>query len=877
MKLFRWTLPTLLFIATCPTFAQNVANESVPPTQALAPVFNNTGRDACTQAVVVPVPAGPVGSPATVTILGNNSTATGLECVGGTNNNIAWWEAFQITQRARVTIDMCGTNPVQIPSYSLIQGGCVPSFCFSPITSNSSGRGAPYCGDGNEWYTFDALNPGIYKVPIFSDPSVLQNPRGPYVMHIQAEACPGSCCDFNSQTCIDCADPASCTGPGQAFNAGENCFRARCFQPPGPDVIVGNVWDCLDLGRVGPIGSGTVAMSCNTTACNAGNATGNWIGLPSTDHPMIMVNMYRESTVAGASRFEQIGQGWLKHGFGSSNANECGFGCENPGNFEKIGVGCSDTYDACQFDPCGLGPRSMLNPYTGAMPGGAALATISGCGPCANDNHSYPANDHRDHVHTPISHKVQIQEADLNPIANAGARYFAEGQYIAPHEFTSGNGNQNNNATHVEVAIGGPDVNGVYTYTSIAAAEPESPAVDAWTGSSKSKIEPAPLADGIAYVAWQATDLGGGQWHYEYALYNQNMDRAMGSFCVPLASGVNVSNVGFHAPLNQAPEPHTETYSNDPWTPTVAAGAIRWDTETFAQNPEANSVRFGTLYNFRFDADAPPQAVNSAVGLFKTDELKAAAAFGPSAASYDDLDGNGIADVCDAGGPVVLRADISGIAKNRYLAFQIPPPAATGMNTALQVKLVSLMHPNPPNPPQFPPTNFSALENQVRWVGPVSDCVESAISSTTFKCAQLQCTPTYADWGTALNGAMLYVSGAEVVPSSSYDIKVFGSSCQGNENACSSVSVALTVNTARWGDVTAPFQAPSPAPITQPNIADVSAIVDKFKDLGTAPIIAIADLNPGTPDSKIFISDVASCVDSFKGLAYTFPVPSGCP
>jgi hypothetical protein len=45
---------------------------------------------------------------------------------------------------------------------------------------------------------------------------------------------------------------------------------------------------------------------------------------------------------------------------------------------------------------------------------------------------------------------------------------------------------------------------------------------------------------------------------------------------------------------------------------------LMWTCETFAQNPNANAIRFGTLYNFRFDADQPPQSANATVGFFKT-------------------------------------------------------------------------------------------------------------------------------------------------------------------------------------------------------------------------------------------------------------------
>ena len=46
--------------------------------------------------------------------------------------------------------------------------------------------------------------------------------------------------------------------------------------------------------------------------------------------------------------------------------------------------------------------------------------------------------------------------------------------------------------------------------------------------------------------------------------------------------------------------------------------SLTWSSETFAQNPNANAIRWGTLYNFRFDSDRPPQAANATVGFFKT-------------------------------------------------------------------------------------------------------------------------------------------------------------------------------------------------------------------------------------------------------------------
>jgi hypothetical protein len=45
---------------------------------------------------------------------------------------------------------------------------------------------------------------------------------------------------------------------------------------------------------------------------------------------------------------------------------------------------------------------------------------------------------------------------------------------------------------------------------------------------------------------------------------------------------------------------------------------MSWNSETFAQNQNANALRWGTLYNFRFDSNRPPQAANATIGFYKT-------------------------------------------------------------------------------------------------------------------------------------------------------------------------------------------------------------------------------------------------------------------
>src|SRR5438477_5929501 len=179
-----------------------------------------------------------------------------------------------------------------------------------------------------------------------------------------------------------------------------------------------------------------------------------------------------------------------------------------------------------------------------------------------------------------------------------------------------------NTASYRQYSVIG--INQPFSFQSVGATVREQPAIMAWTGATVSDpIQPAPGTDGIWFMGYKVTNPSAGVWHYEYALYNQNLDRAIQAFTVPLGSGVNISNIGFHMPPQHPGFAHDGTqgdagYSSTPWDVTQDASSITWSTETFAQNPNANAIRFGTLYNFRFEAFQPPQTVNATVGFFKT-------------------------------------------------------------------------------------------------------------------------------------------------------------------------------------------------------------------------------------------------------------------
>jgi hypothetical protein len=216
--------------------------------------------------------------------------------------------------------------------------------------------------------------------------------------------------------------------------------------------------------------------------------------------------------------------------------------------------------------------------------------------------------------------------ADLSTAQNPGATYFAEGQYITPHEYTwcqghPGQCNMNNNVSYRQYSVTG--TTSPFSFSAVGSTQRTKAAITAWTGSSQVLVQPDPANDGLAFVAYKVTNPSPGVWHYEYAIYNQNLDRGIQSFSVPTGDGVVLSNLGFHAPPQHPGWSADGTlanagYSSTPWSPNQTASSVTWASETMAANVSANAIRWGTLYNFRFDSNRPPQTVNATVGFFKT-------------------------------------------------------------------------------------------------------------------------------------------------------------------------------------------------------------------------------------------------------------------
>lgn len=389
----------------------------------------------------------------------------------------------------------------------------------------------------------------------------------------------------------------------------------------GPDVVVSIIGNSSDAWRYyGVIGS-THAYAFATTSCNIGDTELLWydhdnIGSPGSDqHPVIAQNLFRLKN----GRLEQVGVSWLKHGFCAVNEFTCG-ACQQT-SCDTLGLDCADTYTAgLNGSATWRGARSEVNATTGDFPYPSILTATGDAA---------------------IRGRLQVDNADISPALNAGARYFVEVTYIAKDDLAAGNGL--NSVSWREINV--PAVN------SIGFAAPTvvgQPAIHAWKDADPTvEVQTNAAAnDGTFYLAYKTSDLGGGMWRYEYAAYNYNSDRSGQGLFIPVGPGVQISNIGFKDIDHHSGEP----YANTDWIATTTGCGIQWQTDDFATDPNANALRWGTMFNFWFDANAAPQAGMAELSLFApgVEPFIGFSVMAPSSAcSITDSDCDGDTDLVD--------------------------------------------------------------------------------------------------------------------------------------------------------------------------------------------------------------------------------------
>ncbi len=451
----------------------------------------------------------------------------------------------------------------------------------------------------------------------------------------------------------------------------ESAAAGGCTPATGPDVIVGDLSGIAKWGVVGDI----AAYSIGTTSCNVGSMNLQWFAA-TTNHPVIGQNFYRYRD----GRFEQIGMSWLKHGFSAGTGSLC-CTCQNPSNSQLLGIGCSDPYGAplngdqegilgaCGGVCGGLGPRYEVNATTGQFTFPYDTQGIAG---------------------DAIYKRLQVHLDDLDPALNIGAKYYGEGHYVTPDDAASAN--HHNNASYEQflvTVLQGDSWILVLTGETVR----ELPAIYAWQGEDPDVVievveddgDPLDDLDGRFHLGYRVTANGDSTWHYEYALHNMNSHRSAKAFIVPVPAGVTLTNIGFHdVDYHSGDGVGGVTNDGTDWALDTTLGQVRWLTDGVGANPNANALRWGTLYNFRFDADRPPVAVNATIALFRdgTPGDVTVPTLGPSGAApcpWDCGNGDGIVGINDflallgewgsIGSPCDLDLGAAGTGIDEFLAL----------------------------------------------------------------------------------------------------------------------------------------------------------------------------------------------------------------
>jgi len=379
--------------------------------------------------------------------------------------------------------------------------------------------------------------------------------------------------------------------PGQnpftPYTSGDGSDGAGDSVGPGDatiDVKLGAMGTIQQLGHVGAFPTGRTGMATSTTACNNGDVTVDWLAPMNENHPGIAQQLYRQM----GDRFEQVGVAWMKHGFfalANSQCTQCQGGSAQ-GKF--LGLGCSDTYGTSNNgDRFYLGPRSEYNAFTnhwtctGSYFDGFPVD-------CVRSEDGSGLNS--------VDHRLEAFDADLGL---PGATYFFEGMYMVQNDvdITNNIGSRSCNMSW----------NGVSTWiftipTLVTNPLVLGPAINRY-GDMRTTAGLQP-GDGSVILAVKTRDLGGGQWRYEYALFNWNLDRQVRQFSVPAGDGA--TDFYFHDIDDQA--------AND-WVPVVSGGNVTWTFPDVVLPgiKVAGPLEYGTLYNFGFTSSLPPGNRNAAL------------------------------------------------------------------------------------------------------------------------------------------------------------------------------------------------------------------------------------------------------------------------
>ncbi|MFY9344026.1 MAG: hypothetical protein WAT39_16170 [Planctomycetota bacterium] len=372
---------------------------------------------------------------------------------------------------------------------------------------------------------------------------------------------------------------------------------------PGLNGRIAVIDDLFYWGRRGPAyPGGEVGVSMQNEMCNPGSVNIPWQVAMASNHPKFGFLLVR---VAGG-RMEQINDwSYCKHAFTSTNySGPCGT-CQDPGTGQLMGINCADTYGSGNNgDRYWLGPPSEIDPWLGTWavvgsyfdrgdPAVAGAAAIDGVRSLTTTMvNAFDA----------VKNRMTVKEADL---ITAGAQYYYGIQLIHQGEAVANRGD--NLASRGTT----PSWNGsTWSFPNNGNGQTYGSILTRWPGAEVNAGQNG-NDDGRFFVGCVVTPLGGGNYHYEYAVHNVDNRRGGATFRLPIDAGATASNFTFGDidanPLND-------------WT------GARVGNQVVFTAPANNPLNWNTIYNFGFDANFPPGS-----GLSTLDE----ALVGPGALTVD--------------------------------------------------------------------------------------------------------------------------------------------------------------------------------------------------------------------------------------------------
>jgi len=313
--------------------------------------------------------------------------------------------------------------------------------------------------------------------------------------------------------------------------------------------------------------------------------TGNHEPYGNDQHPFLIWNLYR---LNADGSIDQIGRSGVKHAFLTTNS-----GClDHPGTSQVLGRGCSDTYGTGNNDSnSDLGPRSEIVPATNQW-GRCGSIYDTNCD--GSPNNSGNGN---------FDQRMITVESQFSGPAQAGATYLFESWYLARQDINIYNSMATKRVTFTRNSstwsIGGNDQYRL------------GPAIDRWVDPSAPGANARSVAlssnEGNTKVAVKVTDLGGGQWRYDYAVMNLDFARAKTEGSEPnLRVLSNMGYDSFSVPVGNATITNIRFSDGDvdagnDWGGAVYNGSVLWATPN-----KTNPLNWGTMFRFSFVANQAP-------------------------------------------------------------------------------------------------------------------------------------------------------------------------------------------------------------------------------------------------------------------------------